>query len=111
MLLPPQLYFPQSVNDQVAAEAPYASNTTPRLSNEEDFFYTQDNNGEVTTMTVTPLKGNGSIRHGLRASMVLGIDPAATPPRPRRDSAALEPDAHGGTLSNHSGSVRPARGV
>jgi protocatechuate 3,4-dioxygenase beta subunit len=75
-----QLYFPQSVNDQVAAEEPYASNDTPRLSNEEDFFYTLDGKGEETTLTVTPLKGNGSIRHGLRATMVLGIDPAATPP-------------------------------
>jgi hypothetical protein len=94
MPLPPQLYFSQAVNDQVAAEDPYASNTTPRLSNEEDFFYAQDNKGEVTTMTVTPLKGNGSIRHGLRASMVLGIDPAATPPRPRRDPAATPPPSN-----------------
>ncbi|WP_405800383.1 intradiol ring-cleavage dioxygenase [Streptomyces sp. NBC_01506] len=75
-----QLYFPQSVNDKVAAVPPYSSNTTPRLSNAEDFFYSMDNKGPESTMVVTPLKGNGSIKHGLRASIVLGIDPGATPP-------------------------------
>ncbi|MFE4664641.1 intradiol ring-cleavage dioxygenase [Streptomyces sp. NPDC056716] len=75
-----QVYFPESINDRVAVEEPYVSNQTPRLRNDEDYFYLWGDKGPGSTMVVTPLRGNASIRHGFRASIVLGIDPGATPP-------------------------------
>lgn len=74
-----QLYFPEQFNDQIAAQDPYKANRTPRMRNKDDAIYNQQG-GAQSMLTITPLRANGPIRDGLRASIVLGIDPKAVPP-------------------------------
>ncbi|MGP4001786.1 intradiol ring-cleavage dioxygenase [Streptomyces sp. 8N706] len=70
-----QLYFPENYNSQVAALDPYRSNTARRTLNSQDAIYR--NGGSATLLTVTRVGGNTS--QGVIGTVVLGIDPTATP--------------------------------
>ncbi|MCP2167020.1 intradiol ring-cleavage dioxygenase [Goodfellowiella coeruleoviolacea] len=71
-----QLYFSDSLSDQIARLQPYASHTIRRLRNYEDMIY-RSSGGASTTLTLTPL--GGSITDGYRTSIVVGVDPYASP--------------------------------
>ncbi|NHD15769.1 MULTISPECIES: intradiol ring-cleavage dioxygenase [unclassified Actinopolyspora] len=74
-----QLYFPAEFNERLARTAPYSDNTIPRTTNEQDLLYTTDDEGPMTQLELgrTP---PWYPRETVRGTVVLGIDPAATPP-------------------------------
>lgn len=70
-----QLYFPEAYNTKVAALTPYRNNRATRTLNARDGIYR--NGGSSTVLTVTQV--GGDLGKGVTGSVVLGIDPAATP--------------------------------
>ncbi|WP_406334555.1 intradiol ring-cleavage dioxygenase [Streptomyces sp. NBC_00203] len=70
-----QLYFPETYNSRVAALAPYRSNTATRTLNARDGIYR--NGGSSTLLTITPV--GSDLSKGVTGTVVLGINPAATP--------------------------------
>ncbi|MFF4395028.1 intradiol ring-cleavage dioxygenase [Streptomyces sp. NPDC001480] len=70
-----QLYFPETYNTRVAARAPYRNNTATRTLNARDGIYR--NGGSSTLLTVTP--AGSDLGKGVTGTVVLGVDPAATP--------------------------------
>jgi len=70
-----QLYFPETYNSKVAALTPYRTNTTYRTLNAQDPFYR--NGGSSTLLTVTQV--GTDISTGVIGTVVVGINPAATP--------------------------------
>ncbi|MEU8467324.1 intradiol ring-cleavage dioxygenase [Streptomyces sp. NPDC029006] len=70
-----QLYFPESYNSRIATTAPYRSNTATRTLNARDGIYR--NGGSSTLLTLTQI--GSDLGKGVTGTVVLGIDPAATP--------------------------------
>ncbi|MGW7378987.1 intradiol ring-cleavage dioxygenase [Streptomyces sp. NPDC054794] len=70
-----QLYFPETYNTRVAALTPYRNNTATRTLNARDGIYR--NGGSSTLLTITQL--GSDLGKGVTGTVVLGIDPAATP--------------------------------
>ncbi|MEV0182131.1 intradiol ring-cleavage dioxygenase [Streptomyces sp. NPDC050625] len=70
-----QLYFPETYNTKVAALTPYRNNRATRTLNARDGIYR--NGGSSTVLTVSQV-GN-DLGQGVTGTVVLGIDPAATP--------------------------------
>jgi protocatechuate 3,4-dioxygenase beta subunit len=70
-----QLYFPETYNSKVAAVAPYRTNTTTRTLNARDGIYQRG--GSSTLLTLT--QAGSDVSKGVTGTVVLGIDPAATP--------------------------------
>lgn len=76
-----QLYFPEKLNEAIAALPPYAEHTgAKRLANEEDFIFVQQG-GAQTVLRVTPAR-RGKPGLGLTASITAGVVPGQTPPEP-----------------------------
>lgn len=73
-----QLYFPDEFNEKVARTAPYRDNSVPRTTNEQDFLYTGGNEGPATVMDIER-SWVGAPGPGVSGTVVLGIDPSATP--------------------------------
>lgn len=93
-----QLFFPDELSDQVAKLEPYAKRSTRRTRLDEDGVYLNESNVDQhqdsgTMLKLEPLK-KGTITQGFLATVVLSVDPNATPrgvgfgrgPGPRRDS-------------------------
>ncbi|MFD8389548.1 intradiol ring-cleavage dioxygenase [Streptomyces sp. NPDC059680] len=70
-----QLYFPEAYNTRIAALSPYRNNTATRTLNARDGIYR--NGGSSTLLTLT--QAGGDLGKGVTGTVVLGIDPAATP--------------------------------
>ncbi|MFF7974247.1 intradiol ring-cleavage dioxygenase [Streptomyces sp. NPDC007905] len=70
-----QLYFPETYNTKVAALSPYRTNTTTRTLNARDGIYR--NGGSSTLLTITQV--GSDLAKGVTGTVVLGIDPTATP--------------------------------
>ncbi|MCZ0991444.1 intradiol ring-cleavage dioxygenase [Streptomyces diastatochromogenes] len=70
-----QLYFPETYNTRVAALSPYRNNTATRTLNARDGIYR--NGGSSTLLTVT--QAGSDLGKGVTGTVVLGINPAATP--------------------------------
>ncbi|MGV9248262.1 intradiol ring-cleavage dioxygenase [Streptomyces sp. NPDC003710] len=70
-----QLYFPETYNDRVAARDPYRTNSTARTPNARDGIYRRG--GSSTLLTLT--QAGSDLGKGVTGTVVLGIDPAATP--------------------------------
>uniref|UniRef100_UPI003F495DFB intradiol ring-cleavage dioxygenase n=1 Tax=Streptomyces chartreusis TaxID=1969 RepID=UPI003F495DFB len=70
-----QLYFPENYNTQVAALAPYRSNTARRTLNSQDYIY---RNGGSSSLLAITLAGS-SLSQGVIGAVVLGINPTVTP--------------------------------
>ncbi|MER5717453.1 intradiol ring-cleavage dioxygenase [Streptomyces sp. NPDC002132] len=70
-----QLYFPETYNTKVAALSPYRNNTATRTLNARDGIYR--NGGSSTLLTLT--QAGSDLGKGVTGTVVLGIDPAATP--------------------------------
>ncbi|MFE9997417.1 intradiol ring-cleavage dioxygenase [Streptomyces avermitilis] len=70
-----QLYFPETYNTKVAALTPYRSNTATRTRNANDGIYR--NGGSSTLLTITQV--GSDLSKGVTGTVVLGINPAATP--------------------------------
>ncbi|MFF3327473.1 intradiol ring-cleavage dioxygenase [Streptomyces sp. NPDC002889] len=70
-----QLYFPENYNTQVAALAPYRTNTARRTLNAQDGIYR--NGGSATLLSIT-LVGS-TLSQGVIGTVILGINPTATP--------------------------------
>ncbi|QIS12674.1 intradiol ring-cleavage dioxygenase [Nocardia arthritidis] len=68
-----QLYFDESLTEQVAALDPYNQHDFRRWRNDEDDIYTQQG-GADSMLTVTPVNPD-SLADGLDASINLGIQP------------------------------------
>jgi protocatechuate 3,4-dioxygenase beta subunit len=73
-----QFFFAEEVTEQIATVDPYSSNPTTRTPLAEDHIYRSG--GSAGLLTLTPLGGrNGSLKDGVLATIVVGVDPAATP--------------------------------
>ncbi|MGW7048682.1 intradiol ring-cleavage dioxygenase [Streptomyces avermitilis] len=70
-----QLYFPETYNTKVAALTPYRSNTATRTRNANDGIYR--NGGSSTLLTITQV--GSDLSKGVTGTVVVGINPAATP--------------------------------
>ncbi|WP_079161156.1 intradiol ring-cleavage dioxygenase [Streptomyces fodineus] len=70
-----QLYFPEAYNTRIAALSPYRNNTATRTLNARDGIYR--NGGSSTLLTLTA--AGSDLGKGVTGTVVLGIDPAATP--------------------------------
>ncbi|MGQ4420347.1 intradiol ring-cleavage dioxygenase [Streptomyces sp. SAS_269] len=70
-----QLYFPEAYNTRIAALSPYRNNTATRTLNARDGIYR--NGGSSTLLTLT--QAGSGLDKGVTGTVVLGIDPAATP--------------------------------
>ncbi|GAB7110947.1 hypothetical protein JCM4814A_92650 [Streptomyces phaeofaciens JCM 4814] len=70
-----QLYFPETYNTRIAALTPYRGNTATRTLNARDGIYR--NGGSSTLLTVTQV--GSDLGKGVTGTVVLGVDPAATP--------------------------------
>jgi len=88
-----QLFFDESVTDQVMEEPAYAGRKITRTLQSSDGIFSHEN-GARSMLTLTPL-ASGSVAGGYRATITLGVDPSATPaqpgpgaPRPPRDAGA-----------------------
>lgn len=73
-----QLYVPEDFSERIAKTPPYSENPIRRVTNDEDMLYTGGNEGPATLMDIKP--GSASIAPGVTGTIVLGIDPSATPP-------------------------------
>jgi protocatechuate 3,4-dioxygenase beta subunit len=71
-----QFFFDEKVSEQVARLQPYAINTTHRTTLDEDGIY--QNGGSAGLVTLHPAHAH-SLRHGLLATIVVGVNPDATP--------------------------------
>jgi protocatechuate 3,4-dioxygenase beta subunit len=65
-LVTSQFYFPQTTNDAVYAEEPYASRTTSPITNDQDSIFRRDDPAAILSRTVP----DGA---GWTCSMVLGV--------------------------------------
>ncbi|MEV6833060.1 intradiol ring-cleavage dioxygenase [Streptomyces sp. NPDC051133] len=70
-----QLYFPEAYNTKVAALSPYRNNKATRTLNARDGIYRSG--GSATLLALT--QAGSDLGKGVTATVVLGIDPAATP--------------------------------
>ena len=70
-----QLYFDDSVTDQVAKLSPYTSQSVRRTRNAEDMLF-GPSKGSTTVVPVRPLSSNG-LRGAVSGSITLGINPKA----------------------------------
>ncbi|MFF8865210.1 intradiol ring-cleavage dioxygenase [Streptomyces sp. NPDC015139] len=70
-----QLYFSEAYNTRVAALSPYRNNTATRTLNARDGIYR--NGGSATLLTLT--QTGSDLSKGVTGTVVLGIDPSATP--------------------------------
>ncbi|MGV9274866.1 intradiol ring-cleavage dioxygenase [Streptomyces griseosporeus] len=70
-----QLYFPEAYNSRIAALFPYRNNTATRTLNARDGIYR--NGGSSTLLNLT--QTGSDLGKGVTGTVVLGIDPAATP--------------------------------
>ncbi|WP_427164135.1 intradiol ring-cleavage dioxygenase [Streptomyces sp. C1-1] len=70
-----QLYFPETYNTKVAALSPYRNNTATRTLNARDGIYR--NGGSSTLLTLS--QAGSDLGKGVTGTVVLGINPAATP--------------------------------
>jgi hypothetical protein len=85
-----QLFFDDTVTDEVAKLAPYTLQKNQRVRNNEDGTYF-DSNGSTQIIAVQYLTANG-VRGGVKGEITLGVDPKAVsisgggpgggPPRP-----------------------------
>ncbi|WP_243788768.1 intradiol ring-cleavage dioxygenase [Saccharopolyspora gloriosae] len=71
-----QLYFPERFNAELGSLAPYRENRIERVTNDEDVLYTGGGEGAVSELDVKP----GPFGRGITGTIVLGIQPDATPP-------------------------------
>ncbi|GAA4612376.1 hypothetical protein GCM10023195_52980 [Actinoallomurus liliacearum] len=71
-----QFFFDENVTERIAGLQPYAVNTTRRTTLEEDGIY--QSGGSAGLLTLRPLR-KGPITHGLLATIVVGVNPDATP--------------------------------
>jgi protocatechuate 3,4-dioxygenase beta subunit len=69
-----QLFFPDTITDQVAKRSPYSARTITRQRNATDRVYTgQHGSGSVLTLT---RRRSSTIANGFAARITLGINPA-----------------------------------
>ena len=71
------MFFPEETSVAMSKLAPYTSNTARRVTLTQDFVY-KGQNGAGSLMTITPMNGSDPSK-GVIASMVVGVDPKATP--------------------------------
>jgi protocatechuate 3,4-dioxygenase beta subunit len=71
-----QLYFAEAMTEKIALLEPYVSNTTVRLTNDQDGIFA--NGGSSGLLTLKPVH-KGNLQHGLIGTIVIGVDPDATP--------------------------------
>jgi len=71
------LFFPENVSTTVAQISPYTDNTADRTTLTKDFVY-NGQNGSGSIMTLRPVDP-ATPASGYTATMVLGIEPDATP--------------------------------
>jgi len=71
------LFFPEDTSTALARAAAYLGNTARRVPLTQDFVY-RGQNGSGSIMTIVPIDG-GDPMNGVRATMVVGVDPKATP--------------------------------
>jgi protocatechuate 3,4-dioxygenase beta subunit len=71
------MFFPEETSVAMAKLAPYTSNTVKRVTLTQDFVY-KGQNGAGSLLTITPIDGADPSK-GVVASMVVGVDPKATP--------------------------------
>lgn len=71
------MFFPEETSVAMAKLAPYTSNTAKRVTLTQDFVY-KGQNGAGSLLTIKPVDGNDPSK-GVIASMVVGVDPKATP--------------------------------
>ena len=71
------LFFPEEISTAVARISPYTDNTSSRTTLTSDFVY-HGQNGSGSIMTLTPIDPSKPEK-GYVASIVLGVDPTATP--------------------------------
>ena len=73
-----QFYFDESVTSQITVLDPYSVDTTTRMPNQDDRIFVSG--GGSGLLTLCPLHGpRSSVRHGVLGSIVVGVDPTATP--------------------------------
>lgn len=70
-----QLYFNDSLSDEVAKLSPYAKHTIRRTRNREDFIYSEGK-GSTTLVPIQFLTAAG-LRGGVQGEITLGINPKA----------------------------------
>lgn len=71
------MFFPEETSVAMSKLAPYTGNTAKRVTLTQDFVY-KGQNGSGSLMTITPMNGSDPSK-GVVASMVVGVDPKATP--------------------------------
>ncbi|MGI5224833.1 intradiol ring-cleavage dioxygenase [Actinoallomurus sp. CA-142502] len=69
-----QFFFEEKVSAQIAERQPYAINTVHRTTLDEDGIYQGGGSAGLVT-----LRHTGAPKHGLLATIVVGVDPDATP--------------------------------
>ncbi|MFB9837103.1 hypothetical protein, partial [Actinoallomurus acaciae] len=69
-----QFFFEEKVAGQIAGLQPYAINTVHRTTLDEDGIYQDGGSAGLVT-----LHHGGAPQHGLLATIVVGVDPDATP--------------------------------
>jgi protocatechuate 3,4-dioxygenase beta subunit len=72
-----QMFFPDAISDTVAKRAPYSARTGTRTRNAEDRPYTEQG-GSKAVLKLALLK-KGAPAKGYTGSVVLGVNPTATP--------------------------------
>jgi protocatechuate 3,4-dioxygenase beta subunit len=78
-----QLYFDDTITDQIATLSPYSSHSIRRIRNDEDGIFRQTRGS--TTIIPTQYLTNDGIRGPMRGEITVGIDPTAlvsSRPRP-----------------------------
>lgn len=71
------LFFPEETSTAIARAAAYTGNTAKRVPLTQDFVF-RGQSGSGSIMTISPLDGQDPM-NGVWATMVVGVDPTATP--------------------------------
>jgi protocatechuate 3,4-dioxygenase beta subunit len=72
-----QFYFPEQTTEEVARLEPYRVNHVPRVRNENDAYFTAGDDSGL--LTLRPLRAGSPLARGLLGTILVGVDPAATP--------------------------------
>lgn len=72
-----QVFFPEDLSQSIAGLDPYVKHSIPRTLHAEDHVF-QDQHGQSAIADVQRVQEE-SVRHGLVAIAMLGVDPKATP--------------------------------
>ena len=72
-----QLYFPEDLNTRIERTPGYTDRPLQRVTNETDFLFQQEG-GPQSTLAVEP--AGQDVGAGHTASIILGVNPAVTPP-------------------------------